>query len=143
MAARPDPTLTEEIGRGIHRVRRLILQEASRRLEERGESLFIWQILNFLDRCGPQMQSELAEGTGQHPTGLSRLLEEMEREGLVQRARDSRDRRKVRVEPTATGRRRLRAGRPSVHSAVEQVLEPLGMGERRTLRDLLQRLLDV
>ena len=142
MAVRPDPTLTEEIGRGIMRVRRLILQEAGRRLEEKGEELLTYQVLNFLDRCGPRAQSELAEGTGQHPTGLSRLLDEMDRDGLVRRARDPEDRRKVRVETTAGGRRLLKSVRPMVHAAVEQVLGPLGMGERRTLRELLQRMLE-
>jgi DNA-binding MarR family transcriptional regulator len=142
MAVRPDPTLTEEIGRGIMRVRRLILQEAGRRLEERGEDLLTWQVLNFLDRCGPKTQSDLASGTGQHATGLSRLLDELDRAGLVRRARDAEDRRKVRVETTAGGRRLLKAVRPTVHAAVEQVLGPLGLGERRTLRALLQRIIE-
>src|SRR5438105_13979777 len=105
MAVRPDPTLTEEIGRGIMRVRRLILQEAGRRLEEKGEELLAYQVLNFLDRCGPTTQSQLAAGTGQHPTGLSRLLDEMDRDGLVPRSPDARDRRQARVGTTA-GRRR-------------------------------------
>ena len=60
----------------------------------------------------------------------------------MRRARDSADRRKVRVETSAGGRRLLKALRPLVHAAVEQVLGPLGMGERRTLRALLQRLLE-
>jgi DNA-binding MarR family transcriptional regulator len=142
MALRPDPTLSEEIGRGIMRVRRLILREAGQRLEERGEDILTYQVLNFLDRCGSQTQSELAAGTGQHATGLSRRLDELDRLGLVRRARDSRDRRKVRVETTAGGRRLLTAVRPTVHAAVDQVLGPLGMGERRALRDLLQRMLE-
>jgi DNA-binding MarR family transcriptional regulator len=140
VATRPDPALTEEIGRGIMRARRLILKEASHRLEQQGESLLVWQVLNALDRCGPGTQSELAAGTGHHPTGLSRLLEEMERAALVRRKRDAADRRKVRVNSTAAGKKLWRAGRPAVVAAVEQVIAPLGMGERRTLRDLLQRI---
>jgi DNA-binding MarR family transcriptional regulator len=140
MTGRLDSALTEDIGRGIMRARRRILNEASRRLERQGESLVVWQVLNALGRGGPGTQSELAADTGHHPTGLSRLLEEMERAALVQRKRDAADRRKVRVSATAAGKKHWRAGRPAVMAAVEQVIAPLGMEERRTLRDLLQRI---
>lgn len=143
MASTADDTMIEEIGRGIMRVRRQILTEGSRRLEERGEQLLPWQVLNFLDRCGPSSQAELALGTGQHPTGLSRLLDELEKAGHVRRKRDTADRRRVVVGPTAAGLVRLRHGRPAMHAAVEQVLAPLDARGRKALRDLLTRLVDV
>jgi len=46
------------------------------------------------------------------------------------------------VEATARGRSFLLHGRPLVDAAVEEVLAPLARAERRTLRDLLWRLLD-
>jgi DNA-binding MarR family transcriptional regulator len=137
-----DTTLVEEIGRGIMRVRRLILTEGSKRLEEHGEQLLPWQVLNYLDRTGPSSQAELAQGTGQHPTGLSRLLDELEKSGHVRRRRDARDRRRLVVEPTAAGLARLRLGRPVMHAAVGQVLGPLDAKSRKALRDLLSRLVE-
>lgn len=142
MAAHPAPSLPEEIASGIVRVRRRMMAEADRRLGERGESVVTWQVLSALQRCGPSAQNELAQHIGQHPTGMSRLLEELEQARLVRRARDRVDRRKILVEPTARGRTFLKQGRPLVDAAVEEVLAPLALAERRTLRDLLWRMLE-
>jgi len=142
MALRPAASLSEEIASGVVRVRKRMMAEADRRLAERGESVVTWQVLSALQRCGPSAQNELAQNIGQHPTGMSRLLEELERARLVRRTRDRSDRRKILVEPTARGRAFLEQGRPLVDAAVEQVLAPLDRVERRTLRDLLWRMLE-
>ena len=142
MALRPAASLSEEIASGVVRVRKRMMAEADRRLAERGESVVTWQVLSALQRCGPSAQNELAQNIGQHPTGMSRLLEELEQARLVRRARDRSDRRKIMVEPTARGRAFLEQGRPLVDAAVEQVLAPLDRVERRTLRDLLWRMLE-
>ena len=142
VAVRPEPSLSEEIARGIVRVRKRLIAEADRRLGERGETVLAFQVLSALQGRGRAAQNELAEHIGQHPTGVSRLLEELEQAGLVRRARDRTDRRKILVEPTARGRAFLEHGRPLVDAAVEEVLSPLAPAERRTLRDLLWRMLD-
>lgn len=141
MAPPADDRLIEDIGRGIMRVRRAILAEARARLLERGQDLLAWQALNQLDRHGLLSQSELAALTGQHPTGLSRLLGELEKQRFVTRQRDPRDARRVRVGLSRTGKSRLEAGRPAVHAAVKQVLRPLDPSARRALRDLLGRII--
>jgi DNA-binding MarR family transcriptional regulator len=144
MAAFPDKTsssLTEEIGRGIMRVRRLVLVDATRRLEERGQAILPWQVLNFLSREGASQQGDISRGTGQHPTGLSRLLRELEEGGCVRRIRSTKDKRRNRVEITRKGKARLEAGRPAVHAAYEQVLAPLRGSEREALRELLAKIL--
>jgi len=142
MAVRPTASLSEEIASGVVRVRKRMMAEADRRLAERGETVVTWQVLSALQRCGPSAQNELAQNIGQHPTGMSRLLEELEQARLVRRARDRSDRRKILVEPTARGRAFLEQGRPLVDAAVEEVLAPLDRLERRTLRDLLWRMLE-
>jgi DNA-binding MarR family transcriptional regulator len=141
MAVRPAASLAEEIASGISRVRRRLVAEADRRLAQRGEGVLAWQVLSALHRCGPSAQHELAQSIGQHPTGMSRLLDELERARLVRRTRDPSDRRKIVVEPTARGRAFVQQGRPLVDAAVEEVLAPLARAERRTLRDLLWRVL--
>ena len=142
MAVRPVPSLSEEIASGIARVRRRLIAEADRRLSERGETVLAFQVLSALQRRGRAAQNELAEHIGQHPTGVSRLLEELEQAGLVRRARDRSDRRRIQAEPTERGRAFLEHGRPLVDAAIEEVLAPLARAERRTLRDLLWRMLD-
>ena len=132
MVLRPAPSLAEEIASGIVRIRRRLVAEADRRLAERGKTVLAFQVLSALQRRGPSAQSELAEDIGQHPTGLSRLLEELEHARLVRRARDRADRRKIVVELTARGRALLAQGRPLVNAAVEEVLAPLGRASSNT-----------
>jgi len=142
MAVHPSSSLSQEIASGIARVRRRMIGEADRRLGQHGETVVAWQVLSALQRSGPSAQNELAQHIGQHPTGMSRLLEELEQARLVRRSRDRSDRRKVLVVPTARGRNFLEQRRPLVDAAVEEVLAPLARAERRTLRDLLWRMLE-
>lgn len=137
----PDRQLIDEIGRGFLHVRRQILAEAGWRLEKKGSSVLAWQALNYLDRCGPVPQGLLAQGIGQHPPGISRLVDELERERLVRRGRDRQDRRRVLVALARRGKARLEEGRPLVDAAVEQVLAPLDPADRRALRNLLVRMM--
>ena len=138
--ARGGRWLNEEVGRLLFRARRALWSAAAGRLEARGESVLAWQLLNQLRRGGPGTQRELAERTAQHPTGVSRLLDDLERGGYVRRTRDPMDRRKVRVEITVSGVERLEASRPEVLAAVEEVLQPLSAAERDALRVLLGKL---
>lgn len=132
--------LTEEIGGLIARSRRLVFAVASRRLDASGESIHAWRVLAHLTREGAMAQCDLAMALGQHPAWVSRLVDELEEEGVVRRRRDARDRRKLRVEVTLAGRARYEARRPEVNEAVEHVLQPLDRGEREALRALLAKL---
>ncbi len=132
--------LNEEVGRLLFRVRRALWTAAAGRLEARGESVLAWQLLNQLLRSGPGTQREIAERAAQHPTGASRLLDELERGGYVRRSREAVDRRKLRVEITPAGVARLEQSRPEVLTAVDEVLRPLSLGERDALRALLDKL---
>ncbi len=124
----PERLLTDEIGRGIMRVRRLILTEAGKRLEPQGDSVLAWQALNLLDRLGPVPQGALAEGLGQHAPGISW-------------GRNRLDRRVVVVSLARRGKTRLEADRPLMEAAVERVLAPLDQTDRRALRNLLWRMI--
>lgn len=135
-----DRALTDEIGRGIMRVRRVILSEAGRGLEAQGQAVLTWQVLNYLDRCGPAAQTALAEGLGQHAPGISRLVETLAADKLVKRGRSRQDRRLVIVGLARRGKARLEAGRPLVEAAVERVLAPLDLADRRALRNLLWKI---
>ncbi len=60
---------------------------------------------------GPISISELAEAEQVRPPTISRLVKELEWEGLVSRQRDTRDRRVTRIRATSKGRRLLFEGR--------------------------------
>ncbi len=89
-------------------------------------------------------------GVAQHAVGealcldannLVLLLNELEEAGHVQRRRDPSDRRRHLVELTAAGRHALAAAERAQESIEEQVLAPLTLDERATLRELLARAL--
>jgi MarR family transcriptional regulator for hemolysin len=123
----------------IGRTRRVVWANAARRLETAGETVLAWQLLSHLVREGKSTQSELAAGIGQHAAGVSRLLDDLEKQGYVLRRRDPKDRRRVHVEASARGKRRFQEGLPELVAAVDQALGPLNESERRVLRDLLRK----
>src|SRR6185436_14896161 len=113
---------------------------AARRVEQAGDSYLPWTVLAHIRRAGKLTQSELATLTAQHPAGVSRLLDELEKQGCVSRRRDPGDRRRVYVVISARGKRRVEALLPDVMEAVDQALEPLSESERRLLRDILRKI---
>jgi len=133
------PTLVEELGMLIFKTRKMVLAAATRRLDESGESMLAWQVLAVLNRAGKLTQTEVAVALAQHPAGVSRLVDDLEKQGYVARCRDSVDRRRVHAELTTKGRRRFRALLPEVMRGVDEALGPLSEPERRSLRDLLRK----
>lgn len=133
------PSLIEELGTLIGRTRRVVWTNAARQLEASGETVLAWQLLSHLVREGKSTQSAAAAAVGQHPAGVSRLLDDLEKQGFVLRKRDPQDRRRMYVEASARGKRRFQESLPAIVAAVGQALEPLGESERRLLRDLLRK----
>ncbi len=122
------------------KARRRFWAFASRRLEASGDSLPIWQVLCHLKRVQRSTQANLAVAVGQEPPHMSRLLDNLELQQLVRRDRDSEDRRRIYVSLTRRGQQRYGRMKPSILEAAEQCFEPLNAAERRTLRDLLAKL---
>jgi DNA-binding MarR family transcriptional regulator len=144
MAARR-PTrqeLASELGTLIFRTRRRVWNAVANGIAAQGASIFSWQLLLHVVRCGGGTQRELAELTAQHPAGVSRALEELEAQGLVRRRRDERDRRKVRVEATPLGEAHYRRIFPGTVRDMDAALRPLSHAERVQLRALLRRIAD-
>ncbi|HVY47745.1 MAG TPA: MarR family winged helix-turn-helix transcriptional regulator [Minicystis sp.] len=133
--------LAEELYRLVGRARRLLWQAAARCLEARGESIFTWQTVCYLARNGPTAQKDLAYANAQHPAGISRLVEELEAEGLVTRTADPTDRRRQLVSATPKGKAWLDRTMPVVTSAVDEALAGLDRRDREALRDLLRAML--
>jgi len=58
---------------------------------------------------GPKSAGELAAGTGLSTPATTTLIDRLERKGLVERARDANDRRRVLVKMTSEGAKRVGA----------------------------------
>jgi DNA-binding MarR family transcriptional regulator len=67
--------------------------------------------LSVLVFGGPRSPGELAAAEGVKPPSMTRVVQELEAEGLVRRRVNDRDRRAVRLEATAKANRILKEGR--------------------------------
>ncbi|HVP62635.1 MAG TPA: MarR family winged helix-turn-helix transcriptional regulator [Myxococcaceae bacterium] len=134
------PSLLPELTRLISKARRVLYAAASGELGSRDESMAAWVVAARLLERRATSQKDLSELTGQHPAGISRLLDDMDRRGLTARALDPLDQRRRLVTLTPAGRRWHRQLEPLVLRASENVLGVLDVTEQHHLRGLLRRI---
>jgi MarR family transcriptional regulator, lower aerobic nicotinate degradation pathway regulator len=96
-------------------------------------------VLTSLAEQGAASQADLGRRLGIDRSDLHALLAEMERDGLVARVRDDRDRRRNVVTLTPAGEAVRARLDERVDSAQRALLEPLSAKERRELTRLLER----
>lgn len=82
---------------------------------------------------GPIRIGDLAEAEQVRPATISRLVRDLERDGLVTRQRDRKDRRVQWIHATAKGRRLLHEGRDRRVARLARDLVGLSSRERRVL----------
>ena len=82
---------------------------------------------------GPRTLGELAAAEQVRPPTMTKLVQELEREGLAARERDVDDARVVRVRSTAKGQRILQRGREMRITELERRLRGLDTDELATL----------
>ncbi|SDD45940.1 MarR family winged helix-turn-helix transcriptional regulator [Actinokineospora iranica] len=85
-------------------------------------------------------QVALAQWLGVDRTVMTYLIDDLEREGLVERRPDPTDRRARRLVITEAGNARLAEATAALGRVEDHVLAPLGESEREVLRDLLRKL---
>lgn len=119
----------------IHLLRRLRSRDAATGLSGPAASA-----LSVIVYAGPLTLGRLAEAEQVRPPTITRLIQGLERRGLVRRAADPGDRRKQRVEATARGRRLLEEGRRRRIAALAEALEELPAAERARLADAVATL---
>ncbi|HEV7941482.1 MAG TPA: MarR family transcriptional regulator [Solirubrobacteraceae bacterium] len=103
-----------------------------------------FDVLSVLRRSGPpymltasELRREILFSSG----GLTKLLERLERNGLIAREQDPKDRRVVRVVLTDAGRELQQAAMDLDLQLEERLLAPLDDQQRQALAELLQGLL--
>ncbi|MEU6186155.1 MarR family winged helix-turn-helix transcriptional regulator [Nocardia sp. NPDC047038] len=110
------------------------------RLAARGLRLWHMAILAALADFGPHAQRDLAERLAIHPSDVAKIVDELEAAGQVERARDERDRRRITVRLTRTGRTALRSLDREAGRVGDEILGPLDPTEREQLHAMLERL---
>lgn len=103
-------------------------------------SLTQFRVLAILRDRELQM-SQLAVHLGLDRSTVSGLIDRAERRGLVQRFPDPHDRRSSRVRLTAAGHELVAQVGPGISAFVDSMVTRLTPRQRRTLQDLLERIL--
>ncbi len=109
----------------IHLLRRLRVLDESTGIS--GPRLSALSVIVF---GGPVTITQLAAAEQVRPPTISRMVKELEYEGLVKRKTDAKDRRVRRISATSAGRRLLENGRRRRVDALAEMLAELPASER-------------
>jgi DNA-binding MarR family transcriptional regulator len=94
-------------------------------------------VLAVLEEAGPCNQKQIAECIALDKSDVTKLMNELESRGLVQRVNDPEDRRRHRVTLTAKGKRQLETSDRELNSSMKMFLSGLSETEYKQLQRLL------
>jgi MarR family transcriptional repressor of emrRAB len=83
--------------------------------------------------------SELSSATGEKPTNVTRICDELLRKGLIERYPSTEDRRRVVLHLTGRGERLVQQFQPKIWQALERLYGGMGKAELQQLTRLLRR----
>ena len=133
--------MKDQLAYMIASVNRQLANELEERLRPGGVPIEQYRLLEVLDTSEPCAMGEIAAQSLIEPPTLTKIIDKMVAEGLVYRAPDPNDRRRVLILTAAGGKalfKRLRG----VSTAQEQRIVELLESERATeLRNLLRELI--
>ncbi len=113
----------------------------NRRMADQGASLARTKLLLFLAKRGPARAADIAEFFDNAPRTVTEAIDGLERDGLVVRTPDTRDRRVKQVSITDSGRRVIGETEPMRQALIDDVFGVLSAGEHAQLDDMLGRML--
>jgi MarR family transcriptional regulator for hemolysin len=138
-----DPSGSPLLGRQLAWAAKATRAEFDARLGEVEGSLTAFVVLRLADEAPGGLalsQRQLAERMGIEGPTLVRHLDRLEKEGLIERRRDTRDRRVTRITVTPAGSRRLGALRKVAEAMDAEILTLLGQETYDVLARALDRL---
>jgi DNA-binding MarR family transcriptional regulator len=132
------------IGYLVKRCGGLMTQLAERRFESTSVSFTQWiALMRLCGRAEPISATQLSQELCHDMGALTRVVDELERRGLVRRERSRRDRRAVELAITAAGRRETETGKRVIVELMNELAEHFSATELNALVGLLQRMLAV
>jgi DNA-binding MarR family transcriptional regulator len=130
----------EDLGALFARITRRLIDAERPLLAAHGLTMWAYIVLSHLAGQPAGTQLALAEAIRYDKTRLIGLLDELERDGLVTRNPDPRDRRARTVDLTPSGRTRHAAAQAAVRAMEDEFLGDLSRADRDRLRRVLTRL---
>jgi MarR family transcriptional regulator, transcriptional regulator for hemolysin len=134
--------LEDDLGWRLGVAGRLIRTWADARLAEEGIGAQGLALLLWLAEERALTQVELARRQRVEGPSVCRMVDRLERDGLVERRPHPMDRRATEVHLTPAGQDVAARGRAAVDGLASEVFAPLDEDERRTLAELLGRVID-
>ena len=107
-----------------------------------GATLQVWRVLAALRERDGQRMGDLSKTTSIEVSTLTRLVDNMEKDGLVTRRREKGDARAVSLQVTATGRRLTQRIVPIAERYEAVAFKGFTAGEAEVLKKALRRLYD-
>ncbi len=133
---------TEDVADRLHSAAIHLLRSLRREDDASGLSAPRLSALSVIVYAGPIKLGDLAKAEQVRAPTMTRLVQGLEKDGLVRRKADAGDRRVTRIAATARGRRLLMQGRRRRVSALTQRINALSKADQRSLRaslDVLER----
>jgi DNA-binding MarR family transcriptional regulator len=116
-------------------------ERATERLVPLGLNVRMCGVLNLLKDEGPKSQQEIGEQLSIDRTTMVEIVDELEKQGIVKRARSPHDRRSYAVTLTTTGKAKQKRAAEAFDAAADDFFSPLSGPERATLAGMLKRLI--
>ena len=117
----------------LHDVARLLRVDADKRARAHGMTRAQWGILIWLERQPGISQKELSELLEVEPITVARLIDRLERRGMVERRPDPKDRRIWRLHLLPPAHRRAARDRPPARSRCAP-WSPVASTRQRSIR---------
>ena len=138
--SKPFPTLEEEVYLEIQRTSQVAARWITRTLKPTGLTEPQFNVLRILRGSRPDGLSStaIAERMVNHDPDLTRLLDRLEAGGLIEKSRDTRDRRVVTARITKAGLSVVESASEAARRTLVAALRSLGPRKLGTLADLLE-----
>lgn len=131
---------SNSVGYLVKRCGVLMTQLADQRFEAQSVSFTQWITLMSLSRYEHMSATRLSAECAHDMGALTRVVDELERRGLVRRERSRRDRRAVEIAITPAGRRVAHSTKKVIVGLLNELVAPFSEAEITTLIGLLQRM---
>ena len=124
----------------IYRITNQLNRALRKRLKRSGINIARWRVLAVLKDNGQMNISQIVERTIIEQPTVSRIVDQLEREGLASREICDEDSRFVQVKLTQSGERAFKEIYPTATEHQEQALQDFSQQEIKTLIGFLERI---
>jgi len=131
-ASDDDAELVGRLSLSITRLARVLRQQDPSRSTPAASSA-----LATIVRDGPLTLGALAAAERVSPSTITKIVNKLEADGVIERTIDPRDRRVHRIQLSAVGRRRVQSYRSKRNAWLTEQLRPLLQGDRTKVEDVV------